>query len=76
MAPSYPTFWTEYKALLTKLNIPEKKVNLYAGYSSSIPCGFGQYLSPAMSIYQYCQGDGEGLRGSPVPRSARGWACR
>jgi hypothetical protein len=33
MAPASPAFWTEYKAVLTKLNVPEKKVNFYLGWA-------------------------------------------
>ncbi|MGA2508015.1 MAG: integron integrase [Chitinispirillaceae bacterium] len=33
MSPSSPAFWTEYKAILTKLSVPEKKVNFYTGWA-------------------------------------------
>jgi integron integrase len=33
MTPSSPSFWTEYKAVLTKLSVPEKKVNFYTGWA-------------------------------------------
>jgi len=31
MATTSPAFWTEYKTVLNKLNVPEKKVNFYVG---------------------------------------------
>jgi integron integrase len=33
MAPASPAFWTEYKDVLTKLNVTEKKVNFYLGWA-------------------------------------------
>ena len=36
MAPASATFWTEYKAVLTNLNVPEKKVNFYTGWAKRL----------------------------------------
>jgi len=35
MAPSSPAFWTEYKAVLTKLSISEKKSNYYISWAQT-----------------------------------------
>jgi len=35
MAPSSPEFWTEYKTVLTKLSIPEKKSNYYVSWAQT-----------------------------------------
>ena len=32
MTTASPAFWTEYKAVLIKLNVPEKKVNFYVNW--------------------------------------------